>query len=538
MNDRGASRLGDLLLGAGVLDEGGLKKALSAQKKMNIRLGQAVVALGLATEKEFVRALGKQLGAPMIDLYSATKPTDDLLSSVPEGLARKHLLLPLFRENGTIRVAMADPLNLSAVDEVAYRLSGRVEPVIAPESAILAAIDRFYLRPNSPITQQYATSIGEDAPVARMAEDLLQSALASHASDIHLEPANGRLMIRHRVDGVMFEAEPAAKGLEAELVSRIKAMAGLDISEIRLPQSGRFSFQEGEREVWLRVSTFPTIAGESLVIRIMNSGEQPIELEETGLEGKAKESFYSTIRSQWGIVIATGPTGCGKTTTLYAALQKIASSDKTALTIEDPVERLLPGVRQTQVNQKVGLTFPSGLRGLLRQDPDIIMVGEIRDPETAQTAVQAALTGHLVLTSMHTTDAVGALARLSDLGVAPYKIASTVTGVLAQRLVRKVCHSCQKKSDSNKDRTSSEECIRCGGCGYKGRVGVFEFLECDGNIRNQIVSNSSAPAIRDYAISKNGMVTMREDGLVKAERGITTVSEVERIFGNNSAKGF
>lgn len=541
MQPKNEGSLGELLTRSGVISERQLKEALKEQGRTGARLGKAIVSLGYVTDEEVTEALSRQLGAPYVDLEGANPPPE-LLGKIPESLARRHLFFPLERKNGMVRIAMADPLDLSAVDELAAKLSCGVEVVISTERRIMRAIDQCYgmLGPEdgtrisrvSDKVEVYGAdaadnSAGEKAPISKLVESVIRRGVSGRASDIHIEPREENLSVRYRVDGTMFTAPSPPKSLTGAIVSRVKIMAGLDIAESRIPQDGGFWLSLNGERLEFRVSTFPTIYGESVVIRILNRSDMLMGLEDTGLRGGALARFKDSLARKWGMVIVTGPTGSGKTTTLYAALCEISSSEKTIITIEDPVEYRLENVRQTQVNQKAGLTFATGLRSMLRQDPDVIMVGEIRDAETARIAVQAAATGHLVLTTTHTTDSASAVTRLMDLGIEPYQIASTLSGVLAQRLVRRVCGGC----GGDGKRGGPRGCSNCRDSGYKGRVGIFEFLAADEDLKGLITSRAPLSTMRDMARERQGMETMREDGLTKAKEGVTTFDEVDKAVG-------
>ncbi|MGK7345111.1 MAG: GspE/PulE family protein [Candidatus Nitrospinota bacterium M3_3B_026] len=530
---RGKRHLGALLLESGVITRRQLDAALEESRSRGVRLGRAIVSLGLMTEEEVTRFLSSQLGAPFVELDEACPPAE-LLRRIPESFARRRLLFPLALANGSALVAMADPLDLAAIDEVSARLKADVETVISTESGVLGAIERHYgvlgPAPGGEISrvservESYGAVDGNGAdggaPIARVVEAIIRQGARDGASDIHIEPGEDDLRARYRIDGVMFPAPSPPKDLESAIVSRIKILARLDIAESRVPQDGGFKMALDGRRLEFRVSTFPTIHGESVVIRLLNRGDALMSLPETGLRGHARKGFEAALRRRQGVVIVSGPTGAGKTTTLYAALKAVSSQDKTTVTIEDPVEYRLENARQTQVNPRAGLTFARGLRSLLRQDPDIIMVGEIRDAETAGIAVQAAMTGHLVLTSTHTTDAASAVSRMLDLGVEPYQLASTLNGTLAQRLARRVCDECAGRG---------EGCHKCRRSGYRGRIGLFEFMGATEKIRELIMSGASPDALRGLARGEEGMRTILEDGLEKAREGITTFEEVSRV---------
>ncbi|VAX21967.1 Type IV fimbrial assembly, ATPase PilB [hydrothermal vent metagenome] len=534
MDVRGKTKLGDFLIKNGVITSRERDKALLEQGRTGARLGSVLASLGYVTDDTVVDTLSCQLGIAVAD-FSSASPATELLHLAPEPFARKHSLCPIGVDDvsGAVIVAMADPLDLFVMDELSARFPSAILPRISTEKRIRNAIDHYYgiLVSDEALSKddKNSTSVSiaqkadkSSAPVARLVESIITSGVEERASDIHIEPTSGGLLMRYRVDGVMVLAQ-APQGRHAQaVISRIKIMAKLDIAESRVPQDGGFELSVSGRRMEFRVSTFPTIYGESVVIRILSGGDVRLGMGELGLLGTTLRDFKKAICGRAGILIVTGPTGSGKTTTLYSALSEISAREKVIVTIEDPVEYRLEYVRQTQVNPKGGITFSRGLRSILRQDPDIIMVGEVRDPETAAIATQAAMTGHLVLTTLHTDNAASAVTRMLDLGVEPYKIASTFVGALAQRLVRRVCEKCHGGNGIT-------ECRHCRHSGYHGRVGIFEFLSPDDGMRELIMSRSPSSVLMRHARDKMGMSTMREDGTEKAKRGITTTNEINRI---------
>lgn len=517
MSNRVGTRLGEILLTTGRIDETGLARALERQARLGERLGEAVVALGLMTEDELIATLAEQLKAPVVDPSTVTIPAV-LTNLVPALFARRRGCLPVARENGKVIVAMADPLDIATLDELAPLLGGRIVPALASRSSLQTALERHY--PPTP------TVAREDAPPYGSGEDgaaeglahLLRQGMNMGASDIHFEPAGGMLAVRYRVDGIMRPALSMSADKGQGVLSRLKVLAGIDIAESRLPQDGGASGDgAGLPGYELRVATFPTVNGESVVVRLLSTGPDLRSLIDLGMAPDTLAAYRSALETGWGMVIVTGPTGAGKTTTLYATLASMAGPTRTAVTVEDPVERRLPYVRQAQVNRRSGFTFPVGVKHALRQDPDILMVGEIRDAETASAAVQAALTGHLTLTSLHTGDAAGAIDRLIDLGVEPYRIGATFRGALAQRLVRALCVDCRGAG-----------CPRCHGAGYRGRIGLFEFLPADDELRQMIRDGAPSSRIREKASGLPGYVNLADDGRRKIEAGITDEAEVVR----------
>ncbi|NIQ03259.1 MAG: type II secretion system protein GspE [Nitrospinaceae bacterium] len=562
-------RLGDVLVKSGMIDSEQLNEAVTDQKKNGWPLGKALVKKQYISEEQLVRTLSDQLEIPAVDLRN-TPIRAEAIQTVKENLARKHKLIPVTLNNGTITVAMSDPLNLFAVDEVTIQTGLDVERMIAGESDIERAIQEHYGVASS--IQAVLTSLGitpetveekkpvapssgkgtdmNDAPVARLVEMIIKQAIDDGASDIHIEPGENLLQIRFRIDGVLFEGTRSPKSIESALISRIKVMANMDISEARAPQDGGFSMRLDNRDIEFRVSTCPTIWGENVVLRILDRSKLFLELPDLGLTGDSLERFQNLLKNPYGVLLVTGPTGSGKTTTLYAALSKLNRPDKNIKTIEDPVEYRLPGIRQTQVNAKANITFATGLRSLMRQDPDIIMVGEIRDEETSEIAIQAALTGHLVLSTLHTNDAAGALTRLSNMGVEPFLLESSIVGILAQRLVRRICNQCKVEYEPSEseitemtatgleiDRLSlfkGEGCKACKQSGYSGRIGIFELLVMNDTIRRQVLDRATPMEIRDAAIATQNLQTLRKDGMSKVLQGWTTLEEVNRVtFAEN-----
>jgi type IV pilus assembly protein PilB len=548
-------RIGDLLVEAGAITAGQLEEIVSEQKKTGAKFGETIVNLGILTEEDIVNTLAKQLGIEVIDL-DEEDPDEETLKLVPETTARKHSLVPVKRDNGSITVAMSNPGNIPAIDELAARLKAEIRIGVSLESQIMSFISKRYgltASINDALVSLNLTGTDEPAtkasplssvtslvapsetlpPVARLLETIIKRAIDERASDIHLEPDEEVMHIRNRIDGVLFPEAEIPKKLQNPLISRVKVVSNMDIAETRMPQDGRFRLLHREREIEFRVSAFPTLNGENIVIRIL-SGETTVKSHgETGLAGTNMEKVEKVFGVPHGIVIVTGPTGSGKTTTLYTALNRLNTVERNIITIEDPVEYRLPGIRQTQINKKAGLDFSGSLRSILRQDPDIIMVGEIRDRETAEIATQAAMTGHMVLTTLHTNDAAGAVVRMLDLGVKPYLIASTLNAVIAQRLVRTICPKCKTRQKGN-GKTSTGKyygrgCLACNKSGYSGRTGIFEVLVMDDKIRKMIASNAPAGELKLYAVEKQGMTTMLEDGMSKVQSGITTIEEVVRV---------
>lgn len=544
-------RLGDLLVESGIITPGQLEEALAVQKASGKRLGDVLMELGMITEQQLIEALEFQLGIPHVQLHRQTIDPR-VLEMVPERVVRQYTVLPLRIENRKLVVAMADPLDYFAIDELQMITGFPVSPVIASKEAIKTAIERHYgLRTRDAALDevlQAATRTAEDAqvednsPVARMVQQILTHAVRIGASDVHIDPFDDRVRLRLRVDGVLRTEREYPPAMHAAILTRLKVMAGLNITEKRLPQDGRFELTVEGRPIDVRLSTLPTVHGEKAVLRLLDSARLVTDVDKLGFSPRAAEHFRELIRAPHGMVLITGPTGSGKTTTLYAALRTLNRDEVNIVTIEDPVEYQLPGIHQVQVNPQIGLTFARGLRAILRQDPNIIMVGEIRDRETAEIATRAALTGHLVLSTLHTNDAVGALTRLVDMGVEPYLVASSVRGVVAQRLVRRVCPRCKTAVEPTAEERevlashglTAERLFRgqgCGECsrtGYLGRTAIQEVFVVDRTVREMLVRGRSETEILAH-LQAHGFVPMIRDGLEKVVAGVTTMSEVLQV---------
>jgi type IV pilus assembly protein PilB len=565
---------GEFLVGLGVITADQLKKALQEQKRAGERLEQTVVRLKYAKEEHVLQCLADYFNLPFVDLN--TYLIDEKVTKIlPEEIARRHILIPLFKIGNTLTVAIANPLNILALDEVRNRTKTDVEIAVSTEEKIKKTIDQHYgftatklestlqqfVRRNeggSPLestdyrktydlaAKELPPSQMEDATAAQMFDLIMIQAIRDRASDIHFEPEEKALRVRLRIDGFLYEFLTLPKQIHPSLTSRIKILAEMDIAETRLPQDGNFNVKLENRGFEIRISTFPTIYGENVVLRILDQTSPMIKLEDLGFSEDMLLRYKQLVRRPNGIILVTGPTGSGKTTTLYASLNMINSMEKNIITIEDPVEYRLPLIRQTQVNLKAGITFATGLRSILRQDPDVIMVGEIRDLETSEVTIQAAQTGHLVLSTLHTNDAPEAITRLMDIGVEPYLISSSVIGVLAQRLVRTICPECKVPyhvdrgplADLDEYFSKLEEpitfyrgkgCKNCKQSGYWGRTGIFELFLVNERIKQLISEKAPAQLIRETAKEAIRMVSLREDGLNKVLQGITTLEEVDRV---------
>lgn len=546
----------DLLIKKGIITEGQINKAKEEAMKTGMTTEKALEKLGFISEVDIATVYADSLGIPFIDL-SDYLIDPEVIKLVPEAVANKYKAVPLFKIGNSLTVAMADPEDIAALDEI--RIKSKfdiVEPVLSTPDMIQGVIDQYYGAIGSAeelvkgMTKEKmdasAKSVkglagaAEEAPVIKLVNLIILQAVKDKASDVHIEPADDKVLIRFRIDGILHEVQQIPKHLQSALASRVKVMAKMDIAEIRNPQDGRIQLKMESKSLDLRVSTFPTMHGENIVMRILDKSSVILGLKELGFSSKDLVEFDKLVRRPNGIVLVTGPTGSGKTTTLYAALSAINSIEKNIITIEDPVEYEIPLIRQTQVNPRAGLTFANGLRSILRQDPDIIMVGEIRDKETADIAIQASLTGHLVLSTLHTNDAASSLTRLVDMGVEPFLIASSVIGILAQRLVRVVCPKCKEKyipsDEIIKDLGLSQKielfrgkgCMHCRNTGFTGRLGIFELLTVTEEIKNMVTAKRSANEIKKKALEQ-GMRVLRDDGMEKVKSGVTTAEEVLRV---------
>jgi len=552
--------LGDLLVDAGLITSQQLEDALKLQKKIGERLGKVLVDLGFVSEQDIIEILEQQLKISKISLKNVVIG-QPLLELVPKAMITRHRVMPIKREKNRLTVAMVDPLNLVAMDDLRLTTGCEIFPVIATEKELTALIHKslgiadFSEKNKQGIevvsgfgvegdNDDEETELGEEAPVVRVVNSFIHQAIKDKVSDIHIEPHQDNVKIRFRTDGILSDYMNLPRKILPSLVSRVKIMASMDIAEKRVPQDGRIQIKMGGRHVDLRVSTLPTIFGEKIVIRILDKSTLILRLDQLGFGSANLKRFEKAIGQTYGMILITGPTGSGKTTTLYAALSQISTPEKNIITVEDPVEYILEEVNQIQVNTKAGLNFATGLRSILRQDPDIIMVGEIRDSETADIAVRSATTGHMVLSTLHTNDAAGAITRLIDMGTEPFLVASSVIEVVAQRLVRVICPRCKTNyklaSDSPMrvalNLPSEAEitlykgigCEFCNHTGYKGRAGVHEVMSISAGIRCLITLKATSEEIKLQAVQE-GMITLREDAFEKAKRGITSIEEVLRV---------
>lgn len=566
---------GDVCLRLGLITDEQLQQALEKQKQLNTQeyLGDVLVNMGFIGEKDRVRCLAEQWAVPYIDL-TEFEPDAEAMKLVSQDVARRQKVFPISRNNGKVSLAMTNPLDIFAIDEIRLVTGVEVEPMIATEEDIVSAISKHYRRDtntkeavkevmrdidgNIDFTQaavseddddnisiEQLRELSEEAPVIRLANLIIGRAVADGASDIHIEPGKEAVRVRYRIDGILHEGLAIPKKIQASLISRVKIMADMDIAMKRAPQDGRIGAVIDGRQFDFRVSTLPSVYGEKIVLRVLDKSAISIGLNKLGLLPETHEKFESLVSRTYGIILVTGPTGSGKSTTLYSVLQKLNSGEKNIITIEDPVEYEVAGITQTQVNNRAGMTFAAGLRTMLRQDPNVIMIGEIRDQETALIATEAALTGHLVLSTLHTNDAPGAVTRMVDMEVEPFLIASAVIGVIAQRLVRVICPKCKEQykppadavkrlgiaTDSGAPVTfyRGKGCDHCKGAGYKGRIGVYELMLVNDKIRDLILKRSSSYEIREAAI-QGGMKTLKDDAMEKILLGTTSLEESLRVI--------
>jgi len=556
--------IGQLLLDKGLVEKEQIQRALEYQQKSGekLRLGEILVRFGYVTQADVLKCVGEQLDVPVVDL-NKIRPEVEAVDAVPRNTARMHNILPLKKAGNALVVAM-DDLDLCAIDNLKFILNMDIKPVLATEEAINEAIERYYGGEESTMDNMLreftegelaadaggaATADGEDsddAPLVRLVFLIVSDAVQSRASDIHVEPMTNRLRIRYRIDGVCQEVESPPKRLQNSIIARLKLMAGMDLAEKRKPQDGRIPLVINNQQLDLRVSNIPTTDGESIVMRILNKAAARVSLVELGFHPSDLDHFHRIIRRPNGIFLVTGPTGSGKTTTLYSALNELNRPDTKIITAEDPVEYTFPGINQSQVQTDIERTFPVILRAMLRQAPEIILVGEIRDEETAEIAIRAALTGHLVFSTLHTNDAPSAIPRLIDMGIKPYMVASSVQAIMAQRLIRTICSNCKQPYDYPERQLRAVGldpddiegitlyrgggCNRCSGSGYHGRLGIFELMEMNAELRNLTFAKAATGEIREKARSY-GMLTLMEDGLRKIIQGVTTIDEVLRVAG-------
>jgi len=566
-----SNRLGDGLVRTGKITPEQLQQGLAHQKEKGGRLGSALVKLGILSEKELVEFLSKHFSVPSIDLQRV-EVDETVIKLIPADVSRKYLILPVAKVGAKITLAMIDPTNVFAMDDVKFMTGYNVDPVVASETAIRIAIDKYYgsthalelkkvmedlsepagdsltvLDDEQELDLEALERESEEAPVVRLVNIILTDAIKKSASDIHIEPYEKDYRVRYRIDGVLYEMMKPPLRLREAITSRVKILAKLDIAEKRLPQDGRIKIktkvQDKMKDLDYRVSVLPTIHGEKVVLRLLDKDNLMLDMTRLGFEAESLRRFEQAILKPFGMVLVTGPTGSGKTNTLYSALSRINTPEVNIITAEDPVEFNLAGINQVQMKEQIGLNFAAALRSFLRQDPNIILVGEVRDFETAEVAIKAAMTGHLVLSTLHTNDAPSSINRLMNMGIEPFLVATSVHMVAAQRLVRRICSGCREPIEmppaalvnigfSERESKSlklfrGRGCERCNNTGYKGRVALYEVMEIDDEVRELILSGASAVELRSKAV-ENGMLTLRGSGLQKIRDGVTTIDEVVR----------
>ena len=568
-----SDRLGELLVKAGKISKDQLKQALSKQREEGGRLGTNLVKMNLLSENELVEFLSRQFNVSAINL-SRVEVDEAVVKIIPADVARKYTIMPVSKTGAKVTIAMLDPTNVFAMDDIKFMTGYNVEPVIASESAIRIAIEKYYGSTHALELKKVMEDIDDDiggedlevleeeaeefdidalaeesdeAPVVRLVNIILTDAIKRGASDIHIEPYEKKYRCRYRIDGILYEVMHPPLRLREAITSRLKIMAKLDIAEKRLPQDGRIKIKtkiaDKEKELDYRVSVLPTIFGEKIVLRLLDKDKLMLDMTKLGFEVESLAKFDFAIKQPYGMVLVTGPTGSGKTNTLYSALSNVNTPETNIMTAEDPVEFNLAGINQVQMKESIGLNFAAALRSFLRQDPNIVLVGEIRDFETAEVAIKASLTGHLVLSTLHTNDAPSTINRLMNMGIEPFLVATSVQLIVAQRLVRRICSFCKEPvevppsalvSAGFKERESrtlklfkGRGCEQCGDTGYKGRVGLYEVMDIDDEIRELILSGASSLELRDKAVEL-GMITLRGSGLQKIRDGMTTIEEVVR----------
>ena len=552
-------RIGDLLVREDLISQDQLEQALIEQKSSGARLGYVLVKMGFVLEIEITKMLARQFHVPAVDL-SRFEVDEKIIKLVPAEVALKHSVLPLKRDGRSLTVAMAEPGNMQIVDDLKFITRCDIVPVIAGEFTLRTAIEKYYEQADAQLESLLAgmgdddleiveeeeeedasATLADDAPVVKLINGLLADAVRRGASDIHIEPFETELRVRYRIDGALIEVMKPPIKLKAALTSRVKIMSNLNIAERRVPQDGRIKIKVGKRVIDFRVSTLPVIFGEKIVMRILDKGNLTLDLATFGFESKAEKDLMTAISNPYGMVLVTGPTGSGKTTTLYSALSQVNNIDVNIMTAEDPVEYNLYGINQVLVRNEIGMTFAAALRAFLRQDPNIIMVGEIRDLETGSIAIKAALTGHLVLSTLHTNDAPSTITRMLDMGIEPFNVASAVSLIVAQRLIRRICKDCKAEHEYTSEELAAlgmtdaelaeitfykgSGCSSCGDTGYRGRAGLYEVMTLTPALRRMILQGGSADELKETAIAE-GMLTLRMDGIMKLRKGITTLEEV------------
>ncbi len=552
-------RMGDLLIAEGLITQEQLDQALSEQRSSGLRLGYVLVKLGLVREIEITKMLARQYRVPAVDL-SQFSVDEKIVKLIPPDVALKHTVLPLKREGRTLTVAMVEPANVQILDDLKFITRCDIFPVIAGEYTLHTEIEKYYEQTDAQLEtllqdiedldievvkekeeDEEVGNIADDAPVVKLINGLLTDAVLRGASDIHIEPFEHELRVRYRIDGALLEVMKPPMKLKAALTSRVKIMSNLNIAERRVPQDGRIKIKVKKRVIDFRVSTLPVIFGEKIVMRILDKSNLTLDLQTFGFVPKAEADLMSAITNPYGMVLVTGPTGSGKTTTLYSALSQINNEDVNIMTAEDPVEYNLDGINQVMVRNEIGMTFAAALKAFLRQDPNIIMVGEIRDLETGGIAIKAALTGHLVLSTLHTNDAPSTVTRMLDMGLAAFNVASAVNLIVAQRLIRRICADCKEEHSYSADELAEfgmdpqqiegitfykgAGCSSCSDSGYRGRAGLYEVMTLSPELRRLILKGASTADLQKTAVEE-GMLTLRMDGIMKLRRGVTTLEEV------------
>ena len=559
-------RLGDLLIAAGVIGQEELQKALSIQKQTRERLGDVLIENGLITEQHLIEALQMQLGVDFVDLTAVSIPLE-LAKFVPRSIAKKYCVVPVKLVKDELYVAMSDPLNFVAQEEIKAASHKQVVPMIATRRATESAINTLYgnegaaraieeMKREAGDSQtdiipaqmaQTADNAANEAPTIRFVNSVIERAIAERASDIHLEPQEEEMVVRMRIDGALRRVFTVPSNLQATVISRLKIMGGMNISERKIPQDGRAMYSAKGKDIDLRINSMPTVHGEKMVLRLLDKSAGSVSRQSIGLEGEDLEKYEALLKNTSGVILIVGPTGSGKSTTMCAMLRQLCSEETNIMTLEDPVEYDIPGVNQCQINEKTGMTFAAGLRAILRQDPDIISVGEIRDGETAQIAVRAAITGHLVLSTLHTNDAVSVIDRLEDIGVEPYLISSALRGVISQRLVRKICPHCKKAykphaeelemlgmpEDSDAVFYRGEGCQECFHTGTRGRRAVFEILTLNSHLRRMVSNKADSETVKETAL-REGFVTMKENCRRLVLRGEISAAEAAKAINSTA----
>ncbi|MCZ6857232.1 MAG: type IV-A pilus assembly ATPase PilB [Gemmatimonadetes bacterium] len=554
-----ATRIGDLLISEGLIAQEQLDQALTEQRGSGMRLGYVLVKMGFVRELEITKMLARQYQVPAVDL-GKFQVDERIVKLVPADVALKHTVLPLKRDGRSLTVAMVEPGNVQVLDDLKFITRCDIVPVIAGEFTLRTAIEKYYEQTDSQLESllegmeeadleiveeededEDPTSLADNAPVVKLINGLLADAVRRGASDIHIEPFEHELRVRYRIDGALQEVMRPPIKLRAALTSRVKIMSNLNIAERRVPQDGRIKIKVGKKVIDFRVSTLPVIYGEKIVMRILDKGNLTLDLQTFGFEPQAEKDLMAAIMNPYGMVLVTGPTGSGKTTTLYSALSQVNNIDVNIMTAEDPVEYNIHGINQVLVRNEIGMTFAAALKAFLRQDPNIIMVGEIRDLETGSIAIKAALTGHLVLSTLHTNDAPSTVTRMIDMGIEPFNVASAVNLIVAQRLIRRICKECKTETEYTSEELAvlgmKEEaladitfykgagCDTCEGTGYRGRAGLYEVMALSPALRRLILQGASTADLQDQAV-EDGMLTLRMDGIMKLRKGVTTLEEI------------